>query len=242
MTKKEFERQINQLIPEPDLETTAVLFAFGQELGEEDESNNVQALLNSLKFIERHFDKHTLQGVYEIIQNDTAVLPSEMVAAALHLRNGCTPQQAAQLADAGRLMCFYAPQDADELSPLAVCAVVEHGESQTFHTTQFGMFDPETALRSARDYARNRQTSVTNALRFLTVHMNADPDGAGKILTSGHDNMTKLLADAFDRCAITAARLTFDADREQVSVEYNPLWLELRQQLEPAQAGIGLTM
>ena len=69
MERTDFERQINALIPRPDPETTADLFAFGQELGETAECYGVRALLTSLQFIARNFDRQTLQGAYEIIQN-----------------------------------------------------------------------------------------------------------------------------------------------------------------------------
>ena len=39
-----------------------------------------------------------------------------------------------------------------------------------------------------------------------------------------------------------AAHLTFDVDRGQAEVEYNPLWLELRQKQEPEQGGMQLTV
>ena len=68
MEKNDFERKINSLVPCPDQETTADLFALGQELGEESEYGSTQDILNSLSFISRHFDKEITQGVYEIIQ------------------------------------------------------------------------------------------------------------------------------------------------------------------------------
>lgn len=56
MTKENFERQINALVSRLDVWTTASLFAFGQELMRPPEYDGVQALLNSLEFISRHFD------------------------------------------------------------------------------------------------------------------------------------------------------------------------------------------
>lgn len=54
--------------------------------------------------------------------------------------------------------------------------------------------------------------------------------------------MTQALSAVFSRCPAAAARLTFDADRSQTAVEYNPLWLELRQKQGPAQSGMQLTV
>ena len=243
MDKQDFEQQINALIPRPDPETTADLFAFGQELGETAECYGIRDLLTSLQFIARNFDRQTLQGAYEIIRHGFAALPGEMVAAAVYLQNGCTPQDAAEMAEAGVLMCFHQPDSATEPSPLAVCTVIENGASSEFHTLHFGAFDPETALRSAQEYAQARHTSVAGALLSLTTDMEINPDGGyKKILVSGDPDMTQALSAVFLRCPAVAARLTFDAGRSQTMVEYNPLWLELRQKQEPEQGGMQLTV
>ncbi len=243
MEKTDFERQLNALVPQPDSETTAALFELGQELGEGYESNCTQDLLHSMSFVSRHFSSATAQGVYEIIRHDSAALPDEMVAAAVYLENGSTSQDAAEMANAGRLMCFHWPKNMEELSPLALCVVTEDGQSRSFHTLHFGAFDPDAALRSARRYACDRQISVTDALLSLTTDMVLDSNGgARKILVSNDPDMTQALSTAFGQCAAVAARLTLDADRGQTAVEYNPLWLELRQQQESAQAGMELRM
>lgn len=244
MERTDFERQINTVVPRPDEDTTAALFALGQDLGEESGYGSTQDILNSLRFISRHFDAEITQGVYEIIQYGSA-LPDEMVAAAFHMANDpdCSPQRMAQAAESGGLMCFHIPATAEELSPLAVCTVCENGRSLTGYTTHLGEFDPETALRSAREYAHNRQVSVTDALLSLTVDLELNPDGgARKILVSGDPDMTQVLSAVFRRCPAVAARLTFDAGRGQTAVEYNPLWLELRRQQEPAHTGMELKM
>lgn len=243
MERTDFERQINALIPRPDPETTADLFAFGQELSDTAECFGVQALLTSLQFIARNFDGQTLQSAYEIIRHGFAALPDEMVAAAVYLQNGCTPQHAAEMAEAGVLMCFHQPDSATEPSPLAVCTVIENGASRVFHTLHFGAFDPETALWSAREYAQARHTSVAGALLSLTTDMEVNPDGGyKKILVSGDPDMTRALSAIFRCCPAVAAHLTFDAGRGQAEVEYNPLWLELRQKQEPEQGGMQLTV
>ena len=217
MERTDFERQINALIPRPDPETTADLFAFGQELGETAECYGVRALLTSLQFIARNFDRQTLQGAYEIIQHGFAALPGEMIAAAVYLQNGCTPQHAAEMA--------------------------ETGTSREFHTLHFGGFDPETALRAAQEYAQIHRSSVAGALLFLTTDMEIKLGGGyKKILVSGEPDMTKALSAIFRRCPAVAAHLTFDAGRGQAEVEYNPLWLELRQKQEPEQGGMQLTV
>jgi len=243
MERTDFEQQLNALIPRPDPETTAELFEFGRELGDTAECFGVQALLTSLQFIARNFDEQTLQSAYEIIRHGFAALPDEMVAAAVYLQNGCTPQHAAEMAEAGVLMCFHQPDSANEPSPLAVCSLVEGGASREFHTLHFGAFDPETALRSAREYAQARHTSVAGALLSLTTDMEVNPDGGyKKILVSNDPDMTQALSAVFLRCPAVAARLTFDAGRSQTMVEYNPLWLELHQQQKPEQCEMQLTV
>lgn len=236
MERTDFERQVNAVVPRPDQKTTAALFAFGQELGNEPGCDSAQDLLNSLHFISRHFNAEITQGAYEIIRHG-AVLPGEMVAAALHMRNNCTPRQAAKLAEAGYLMHFYWPGSKEEDSPLAVCVIKENGRTCTCHTMRFGQFDPEAALRSAQQYANDRKISVTDALLSLTVDMELKPDGAtGKILESKTPETAALLSSTFSRCAAMAAQITFDAGQNCVEVEYNPLWLGLRQQQKSAQS------
>ena len=235
MERTDFERQINAVVPQPDPKTTAALFAFGQELGQEIDCDGAQDLLNSLHFISRHFSAEITQGAYEIIRYG-AVLPGEMVAAALLMWNNFTPQQAAKLADEGYLMHFYWPKNKDESSPLAVCVIKEKDRRRTCHTMRFGQFDPEAALRAAQQYARDRKISVTDALLSLTVDMELKPDDAAeKILENETPETSDLLASTFFRCAAMAARLTFDADQNRVEVEYNPLWLGLRRQQEPVR-------
>ena len=242
MTKEDFEQQINALIPRPDPEITTALFEFGQELGQEGECFNTSTLLTSLQFIARNFSERTLQGAYEIIICDSAALPDEMVAAAVYLENGGSPQEVAKMAEAGTLMCFHRPESAEESSPLAVCTVIEDDVPRKFHTLWFGGFDPETALRSAREYAQAHRSSVTDTLLSLTTDMEINPDGRfNKLLVSRDPDMTQALSAVFSHCPAVAARLTFDADRSKTEVEYNPLWLELRQKQEPAQGGMQLT-
>lgn len=66
--------------------------------------------------------------------------------------------------------------------------------------------------------------------------------GAKKLLMSNDSDMTLTLYRIFFNCPAMAACLTFDADCNQVIVECNPLWLELRQKQGPAQIGMHLTV
>ncbi|EOS57419.1 hypothetical protein [Anaerotruncus sp. G3(2012)] len=243
MERNEFEQWINKLVPQPDPEITTALFEFGQELGQEGECFNVRALLTSLQFIARNFSERTLQGAYELIHYGSAALPDEMVAAAVYLESGSTPQTVAEMAEAGLLMCFHQPESAEESSPLAVCTVIEDGVSREFHTLHFGSFDPDAVLRLAQQYAQERQSSVTEMLLTLNEDMRIETFHIfNKLLVSRDPDMTRALSAAFSRCPAVAAHLAFDADRGQTVVEYNPLWLELRQEQGPAQGGMQLTV
>lgn len=240
MNKGDFERQINVLVPQPDPETTAALFEFYQELGEEPGCFTMRDLFNSLHFISRHFNAEVTQKAYEIIRHGAA-FPGEMVAAAFHMANGCdcTPQQMAQAAEDGMLMCFYTPKDPEEISPLAICIVKEKSMTSTYYTMDFGTFDPEAALQKARQDARGRKTSVTDALLLLTVDMELKPvGGTRKILMYDSWNTVPAMDTSFSQFPALAARITFDMDRNQTTVEYNPLWLGLRQQQESARGGM----
>lgn len=238
MQKKEFERRIGELIPMPDAKTTADLYQFGRECSEALDENpcaGPEKLLTALGFIARNFDQQVLQGAYEIISHGSAALASEMVAAAVYLQNGGTPQHMAQMAHDGWLECFYAPNFSDEASPLAVCSVIEGGETRTFYSLHFGEYQPEAAFRYAQGYALQHKMAVAQALRYVTADLTIDPSsGEGRKLLQGSDpRMTRAMFAIFKSCPAVAAHITFDVDQGKVTVEHNPLWLKLRETQEP---------
>ncbi len=103
MQKKEFIRQLNELVPRPDPVTTEALYRFDREW-----------------------------GAYEIIQHQNAAMPSEMFAAAVYLQAGRTPAEVSGLAREGRLMGFFGPERPEEPSRIAACTIVESGQEQRF--------------------------------------------------------------------------------------------------------------
>ena len=212
MKKEEFEQKIQAMIPRPSPETTADLYELGLEVLD---VQGPQEVLAALDFISRNFDRSVLQSAYEIIQHGSAALPGEMVAAAVFLQNGDTSAHMAQMADAGHLMCFYTPREMGEVSPLAVCTVIECGKTSNFYSTRFGSFGPEETFARAKAYAKQRNVTVTQALQRVTVSEEIGRDMPG---------MAKALSDIFKRCPAVAAHITFDVDQSRVSVEYNPLW------------------
>ena len=105
MQKKEFIRQLNELVPRPDPVTTEALYRFDRECAETEYIDT----LTSLRVVAQNFSEETLQGAYEIIQYRNAALPSELFAAAVYLQAGRTPAEVSGLAKEGRLMGFFGP-------------------------------------------------------------------------------------------------------------------------------------
>ena len=94
MQKKEFIRQLNELVPRPDPVTTEALYRFDRECAESEYID----MLTALRVVARNFSGETLQGAYELIQHQNAALPSEMFAAAVYLQAGRTPAEVSGLA------------------------------------------------------------------------------------------------------------------------------------------------
>ena len=115
MQKKEFIRQLNELVPRPDPVTTEALYRFDRECAESEYID----MLTALRVVARNFSGETLQGAYEIIQHQNAALPSEMFAAAVCLQAGRTPVEVSQLAVKGSLMGFFGPERPEEPSRTA---------------------------------------------------------------------------------------------------------------------------
>ena len=115
MQKKEFIRQLNELVPRPDPVTTEALYRFDRECAESEYID----MLTALRVVARNFSGETLQGAYELIQHQNAALPSEMFAAAVCLQAGRTPAEVSQLAVKGALMGFFGPERPEEPSRIA---------------------------------------------------------------------------------------------------------------------------
>ncbi|MDU3781886.1 MAG: hypothetical protein E7G43_18265 [Flavonifractor plautii] len=110
--KKEFIRQINELVPRPDPVTTEALYRFDRECAETEYID----MLTALRVVARNFGEETLQGAYEVIQHQNAALPSELFAAAVYFQAGRTPAEVSGLAKEGRLMGFFGPERPEEPS------------------------------------------------------------------------------------------------------------------------------
>lgn len=223
MTKEEFEQQLQAIISQPSSETTAALYEMGVDaLGEK----GAQDVLNAFDFITRNFDREVLQGAYEIIRHGFAALPGELVAAAVFLQNGDTPEHMSQLAHDGHLMCFHCPKETGAASPLALCTIIEGRKTEDLFSMQFGGFEPNTLFSNAKEYARQQGITVTEALRRTSVDGTVSTNlfEAQKILIDRWPEMTQALAGIFNRCPAVAARIVFNVDQDSVTVEHNSLW------------------
>ena len=225
MKHKEFERQIREIIPRPAPETTDALYQMGVEALE----GRPQDILVAFDFISRHFGRETLQKTYEIIRHGAAALPDELVAAAVFLHNGDTPTRIARLAEAGDLMCFYCPKEKGEVSPLALCSVLEAGKRLDSFTIQFGKFSPRDILAHAKAYAKQHGGSVTEAFECVSAQgvVNGDLSAGQKVIAGRWPKMTSALAAIYGSCPAVAAHITFDVDHDRAAIEYNPLWQKL---------------
>ena len=61
MQKKEFIRQLNELVPRPDPVTTEALYRFDRECAETEYID----MLTALRVVARNFSEETLQSAYE---------------------------------------------------------------------------------------------------------------------------------------------------------------------------------
>lgn len=225
MTKDKFEQQLQAIIPRPSPETTAALYEMGVDALDK---KGPQDILNAFDFIARNFDREVLQGAYEIIRHGSAALPGELVAAAVFLQNGDTPEHMSQLAHDGRLMCFHCPKEKGESSPLAICTIIEDGKTEELFSMQYGGFEPDGVFSTAEEYARQRGVTVAEALRHTSADgtVSANLFEAQKILIDHWPEMTQALAGIFNRCPAVAARIVFNVDQDSVTVERSPLWQE----------------
>ena len=70
--KKEFIRQINELVPRPDPVTTEALYRFDRECAETEYID----MLTALRVVVRNFSEETLQGAYETVSYTHLTLPT----------------------------------------------------------------------------------------------------------------------------------------------------------------------
>ena len=221
---------IRQVVPRPDDKTTKAWYAYGLDMCDEFSYDFLATMMTSFGFLKHNFSPETVQAVYGVISYAT-ILPSELVAAAVHMQNGVPAPQVAALADQGHLMCFHMPRSADENSPLALLSVRESGKVKTFYTVDFGSFQPEKTLLRARAFAKEHAVPVTNAVVLLWNDKSSCPakadDSSHRLFMSNDVEMTQAMTAIFKTCPAVAALITFAAEENRVQIDYNPLWREL---------------
>ena len=215
--KKDFEQVVRQAVPHPDDTATEDWWTYALEMETDGSPGFTGELQSAFGFISKNFRPETMQEVYEIIEYGSA-LPSELTAAAIYLESGSTPEKMAELAEAGALMCFHQPKSADEASPLALVSVMEDGKVETFYTLSFGNFDPEDALRCAREYAAEQQCSVTGAIRdgFQTSLLREKYDLCRKLYTGSERELTNAMLSIFKTCPAIASSHTMSTAYRRV--------------------------
>lgn len=216
MKKEEFEQQIQMIIPHPSQEINASLYKTSSDiLG----SDGPADIIHTFDFIARHFDQDVLQTIYKINQDGPAILPNEMVTIAAFLQDGDTPENVLMLIKSGHIKPLYTPKEMGEISTLAICSFIEGGKLHTDYTTRFGSFLPQQSFSDAKEYAQQHGLTVKEAFRTAA-------DGVIEPVTGCQPDVMEALFDIFACCPVIAARITFDADQNCVTVEYNPFWEE----------------
>ena len=236
MDQYEFLRELDKVLPSPDPQLAKRLIEFA----EENEIVFYEEYLASLRFVARNFDQDTLASIPKMVDDQNMILPDEMAAAAICVQGGVPVDQVQQMACEGLLMGFFDARRAvnGELSPLAVCSVVEHGREEKFCTAYFGSFSPGDALHRAVEYAGQYDTTTAYALKNLTADLRVDVDAPSerRILDQRRPSLLRAMESAFAQCPAVAAKITFDTDQREVTVDYNPLWLERQKMTGPGWA------
>ncbi|MFR2752211.1 MAG: hypothetical protein ACLTAZ_08460 [Dysosmobacter welbionis] len=238
MDQYEFQRELDEVLPSPDPQMAERLSAFV----EENEIVSFEDYLASLRFVVKNFGRDTLESIPKMIDDKTMILPDEMAAAAICVQGGVPVDQVQQMAYEGWLMGFFDARVVDNggLSPLAVCSIVEHGREEKFCTAYFGSFSPGNALHCAVEYAGQHDTTTAYALKNLTadLRVGVDAPSGRKILDQRRPSLLRAMERAFAQCPAVAAKVTFDTDQREVTVDYNPLWLERQKMTGPRMGGM----
>ena len=157
MQKKEFIRQLNELVPRPDPVTTEALYRFDRECAETEYID----MLTALRVVARNFSEETLQSAYEIIQNQNAALPSELFTAAVYLQPGVHRQRCPVWPGRAGLWASLARSGRRSSAGLRPAPLWSLGREQRFYTMDFGRFNPQHALKRAITYGRETGISAT---------------------------------------------------------------------------------
>ena len=230
MQKKEFIRQLNELVPRPDPVTTEALYRFDRECAESEYID----MLTALRVVARNFSGETLQGAYELIQHQNAALPSEMFAAAVCLQAGRTPAEGVTAGGEGRPHGLFRARAAGGAQPDCSLHGIRGGPGAV--VLHHGLWDGSTrrhALKRAITYGRKAGISTTQAMACLTTDQPGFVKRAGgpPLYPARHElGAHRGLVSRSSRTAPPwAAHITCNADLGIAEVACHPLWLERNQ-------------
>lgn len=238
MDQYEFRRELDAVLPAPDPQLADRFISFVNE----NEYISFEDILAGLQFVAQNFEQNTLASIPKMIDEQNMILPDEMAAAAICVQGGVPVEQVQQMAYEGLFMGFLDVHRTGngELSPLAVCTIRDHGREEKFCTAYFGSFSPGCALHRAVEYARQHNTTTAYALKNVTADMLVDVDAPSgrRILDQRRPSLIRAMESAFAQCPAVAAKITFDTDQREVTVDYNPLWLERQRLSGPRMSGM----
>lgn len=229
MSDQEFVAHMDQLIPAPSPETNSNLLDLSHGLWLEMKDD----LYHALSFVSHHFSRDVLQGVYDLCGGrEQGLLPWEIIGAAIYLQTG-TPADEISNAEWNDFVILSTPESANALSSLAACTVAENGREELFYTIHFGKSDPQKLLDTAIDRAGKAGITVTEALRQLDYNLPEIESHvtAQKAILEPGSRMAEKLLQLMPSSPATAAHIVYDVDRGTVSVERNPLWEKLRDEI-----------
>lgn len=101
-------------------------------------------------------------------------------------------------------------------------------------------FSPGDALHRAVEYAGQARHHHGYALKNLTEDLRVDVDAPSgrRILDQRRPSLIRAMESAFAQCPAVAAKITFDTDQREVTIDYNPLWLERQKMTSPRMGGM----
>ena len=228
MQKKEFIRQLNELVPRPDPVTTEALYRFDRECAETEYID----MLTALRVVARNFSEETLQSAYEIIQNQNAALPSELFTAASTFRPGAHRQRCPVWPGRAGLWASLARSGRRSSAGLRPAPLWSPGREQRFYN--HGLWALQSAacleaghhIRPGNRHIRHPghgpphhgSTGVCRKARRAPLY----PGRPGS-------ELTEALFQISSACPAVAAHITCHADLGITEIAYHPLWLERSQ-------------
>ena len=104
--QRRYANLLNQIVLEPDVQTTVEWIRFAEELAEAAETSfgkEVDALIAAFQNLKEHFPPEIVSGIYRLADTQySALLPNEFVPAAEALQNSIPAEEIIKMADSGQ--------------------------------------------------------------------------------------------------------------------------------------------